>query len=184
MALLETQIVQTRNDPVTINNLNNEMSSFGWSVLSVQVTHNQNTKTYTKTLDMMFGTGVDTVETTTIEYATITYQRDRKMENYEELAELERQYCELRSELETRLAEVDLEEQEARSYAFKPNFSLSPKKHREFGKKQFAAQMNFIKAVITGKDSYSEKSIEAKNQIALQYRPNFDQIRRKAEALL
>ena len=55
------------------------------------MTHSQDTKTYTKTLgDMM--SGDKTVETTTINYATLTLQRDKQMNNYKEILELEREY--------------------------------------------------------------------------------------------
>ncbi len=105
MALLETKIIQVKNDPSSINQSNEEWGHFGWSVQNVQVTHSQNTKTYKKELfDVIrdgptpgdpFNEGL-TVETTTINYATITYQRDKHMTNYHELAQLESEYWGLR----------------------------------------------------------------------------------------
>ncbi len=81
MALMETKIIQVANDPNVINASNEEWGKFGWSVQNIQVTHSQDTKTYTKTFtDYVYGD--KTVETTTINYATITYQRDKHMTNY------------------------------------------------------------------------------------------------------
>lgn len=61
---------------------------FGWTVLSVQITHSQDTKTYTSGL-LDYYSGDKTVETTTINYATITYQRDKAMPNYTRIAALQ-----------------------------------------------------------------------------------------------
>lgn len=88
--MTETKVMQVRNDVDDINECNEMMGKFGWKVLSVQVTHSQNTKTYTGVYD--YGTGNQTVETTTINYATITYQRDRDMRNYAQIAALEQEY--------------------------------------------------------------------------------------------
>lgn len=90
MAIMETKIIQVKNDPEIINEFNETWGHFGWSTLSVQITHSQNTKTYTEPLN--YGTGIDTVETTTINYATITYQRDKAMAGYSRLTELEKEY--------------------------------------------------------------------------------------------
>ncbi len=90
MGMMETKIVQVKNDPETINNCNEIWGKFGWNVLSIQVTHTQNTKTYTAWYQ--YNTGDATVETTTINYATITYQRDKGMENYTQLAKLENEF--------------------------------------------------------------------------------------------
>ena len=81
MAVTETKIIQVENDSRTINASDEEWGKFGWSVLSVQVTHSQNSK------DLG-----DKVETTTINYVTITYQRDKSMPNYRRIAELEEEY--------------------------------------------------------------------------------------------
>lgn len=94
MGVMETKVIQVRNDPEEINRSNEEWGRFGWSVLSIQVTHSQNTKTYTKGFD--YYTGDKTVETTTINYATITYQRDKEGKNYSRFAELEKEYQSLR----------------------------------------------------------------------------------------
>ena len=95
MAITETKIIQVNNDPSIINRANEEWGKFGWSVLSVEVTHTQNTKTYTP----YYGADHDVVETTTINYATITYQRDKQMPNYLRITELEQEYASLVEEL-------------------------------------------------------------------------------------
>ncbi|MBQ4610027.1 MAG: hypothetical protein IJN79_02535 [Clostridia bacterium] len=89
--MLETKVVQVANNPDILNRTNEIWGSFGWNVSNVQVTHSQNTKTYTSG----FGhwTGDSTVETTTINYATVTYQREKNMENYERVVELENEYA-------------------------------------------------------------------------------------------
>ncbi len=86
--MMETRIVQVANNPEAINRSNDVWGIFGWNVLSVQITHSQNTKTYTKGL-MDYYSGDKTVETTTINYATITYQRDKDMPNYTRIAALQ-----------------------------------------------------------------------------------------------
>ena len=98
MAVTETKIIQVDNEPEVINQSNELWGSFGWNVLNVQVTHSQDTKTYTKGLD--YYTGDKTVETTTINYATITYQRDKGIPNYRQIAALEKEYAEIDEQLD------------------------------------------------------------------------------------
>lgn len=81
MSLLETKVIQVENDQDVITNTSNLMGSFGWTVLSVQVTHSQNSK------DLG-----DRVQTTTLNYATMTLQRDKHMDNYAEIVRLENEY--------------------------------------------------------------------------------------------
>lgn len=90
--MIETKVIQVRNDPNTINEVNGIWGSFGWKVINVQITFSQNTETYTKLLDYLAGTGVNTVETTTVNYATITYQRDTSEASYSQKASLERDF--------------------------------------------------------------------------------------------
>ena len=90
MSVMETRIVQVKNDPAVINRSNEAWGQWGWSVLSIQVTHSQNTKTYQDGLQ--YGSSEVTVETTTINYATITYQRDKAMPNYIQIAQLQNEY--------------------------------------------------------------------------------------------
>ena len=85
MSLLETKVLQVENDQEAITNMSNVMGSFGWTVLSVQVTHSQNSK------DLG-----DRVQTTTINYATMTLQRDKHMPNYAEIVRLEDEYYRLK----------------------------------------------------------------------------------------
>ena len=87
MAMLETKIIQINNSEWAINESNERWGRFGWNVL---ITHSQDTKTYTQGTD--YYTGNQTVETTTINYATITYQRDKCMKNYAQIAALEQEY--------------------------------------------------------------------------------------------
>jgi len=94
--LMETKIIQVSNSPSIINETNELWSYFGWNVQNVQITHSQDTRTYTRGLD--YYTGDKTVETTTINYATITYQRDKNMPHYREFCELEREYNQILSE--------------------------------------------------------------------------------------
>ena len=182
MALLETRILQTANNPGSINNLNNEMACFGWSVLSVQVTHTQNTKTYTQGLDMLLGTGIDTVETTTIEYATITYQRDRKIENYAQIAAYEQQYLNLRTELAEKVDENESKDHLSFS-DFTSLFTLNPikfiKNTLNLEKKMFL----FIFSIL-GMDTRSKDTIQRNNDLYAQYEQQLKQIRNQCEALL
>lgn len=90
MAIMETKIIQVKNDPNIINAVNEEWGRWGWSVLNIQITHTQNTKEYQDWTQ--YGSNEVTVETTTINYATITYQRDKSMPNYDRIAALEKEY--------------------------------------------------------------------------------------------
>ncbi len=90
MGVMETKIIQVKNDPYEINASNEAWGRWGWSVLSVQVTHSQNTREYQDWAQ--YGSNEVTVETTTINYATITYQRDKGMPGYDRILELEQEY--------------------------------------------------------------------------------------------
>lgn len=90
MSIMETKIIQVKNSESVINESNERWGRFGWNVLSIQITHSQDTKTYSNS--MTYYTGEHTVETTTINYATITYQRDKGMANYAQIAALEQEY--------------------------------------------------------------------------------------------
>lgn len=92
MKNVETKVMQVRNSTEVINQYNNDQSCFGWEVMNVQITHSQNTKTYSSAWDILGGNETATVETTTINYATITYKRDSNMPHYEEIVSLERKY--------------------------------------------------------------------------------------------
>lgn len=90
MGVMETKIIQVDNDPRMINAANEAWARWGWSVLNIQVTHSQNTREYQDWAQ--YGSNEVTVETTTINYATITYQRDKGMPCYDSISELEREY--------------------------------------------------------------------------------------------
>lgn len=92
MALMETKIIQIENSPYTLNRYNEIMGWFGWNVLNVQITHSQNTETYSSMLHYLAEDGIQTVKTTTINYATVTYQRDKGMANYYRIKEIEEEY--------------------------------------------------------------------------------------------
>lgn len=90
MGMMETKIIQVKNDPQVINEVNEAWGRWGWSVLNIQVTHSQNTREYQDW--SQYGSNQVTVETTTINYATITYQRDKSMPGYHRICELEQEY--------------------------------------------------------------------------------------------
>lgn len=186
MALMETKIIQTQNDPSVLNDMNNEMGSFGWSVLSVQITHTQNTKTYTKPLDMLCNTGIDTVETTTLDYATITYQRDKKMPNYHQIVAYENEYASLRLELAERVDEISRKDQVKFKDLFRPEFlkpTLNPKESLRLTKESTKLQMRFFASKL-GIDSRSNDAIQKSSELIEQYEQSLLNIRRQAEALL
>lgn len=103
MGVMETKIIQVENDPYTINASNEAWGRWGWNVLNVQVTHSQNTKEYQNWAQR--GSGEVTVETTTINYATITYQRDKGMSGYSRIAELEQEYAQVENRIIAQLNE-------------------------------------------------------------------------------
>lgn len=97
---IETKVMQVQNRESVINDTNEAMSCFGWNVLNVQITHNQNTKTFSSAWDQLGGNQTQTVETTTINYATITYQRDKSLTHYSEIVALEEEFNYVMSTLE------------------------------------------------------------------------------------
>lgn len=96
---IETKVMQIENRESVINKTNEAMACFGWNVMNVQITHSQNTKTYSSAWDQIGGNQSQTVETTTINYATVTYQRDKAMTHYAEIVELEERYNELEAQI-------------------------------------------------------------------------------------
>ena len=164
MVLAETKMIQVANDPTTINQTNQEWGSFGWSVLNLQITHTQDSKTYTRGLD--FFTGDSTVETTTINYATITYQRDKKMDNYAEIVRLENEYLAIMAERDEKLAEIEYKDKK---------ISLL------FG--GVKDMINMVKR-ITGNASLSKKANAEFEKVIAAYQPRLNQLRMQAEALL
>jgi len=183
MALTETMIIQTANDPVTINNMNNEWGCFGWSVLSIQITHSQDSRTYTRGLDYL--TGDLTTETTTINYATITYQRDRQLPNRAQIAALQQQYNQLRQELADEVARI---QQADYSQQAKDLFSTTRKdlfRHPvQTYKKQWGAVFNIGKKLFTEGNAYSDETVQRTNDLTNQYAIRLNEIRQEAESLL
>ncbi|MBQ2948703.1 MAG: hypothetical protein IJD94_07005 [Clostridia bacterium] len=103
MGMMETKIIQVKNDPQVINEVNEAWGRWGWSVLNIQVTHSQNTREYQDWTQ--YGSNQVTVETTTINYATITYQRDKGMPNYARLVQLEHEYDQVEARIWSQFAE-------------------------------------------------------------------------------
>ena len=62
------------------------------------ITHSQDTRTYTKDFADYY-TGSKTVETTTINYATVTLQRNKGIPYYQNLVALQKEYEELDANL-------------------------------------------------------------------------------------
>lgn len=166
MAVMETKIIQVKNDPRTINETNEAWGRWGWSVLSIQVTHTQNTKTYTSDWQRLTGSNEATVETTTINYATITYQRDKGIPNYERLVELEQEYGAVEAKVRARF--------EARREELK-NTQVSDAVKFEFGTKHVFIAIGLLWCyIIPGviyiayKYNQYKKSKTAENQLLLQ----------------
>ena len=168
MALLETKMIQVANEPSNINEVNNEWGSFGWSVLSLQITHSQDSKTYSRGLD--FFTGDKTVETTEINYATITYQRDKKMDNYAQIQALVQQYLALRQEMDDRIDEIEQADLKISLFTLNPLKALK-------------SNVNLVKRV-TGKGGISSKARKECVAVMESYLPRLEAIRNQAEMLL
>ena len=92
----ETTVVQVKNDPKVINEMNQEAAIWGWSVQSVQITEQKVVKEGdSHQRENIWGDKVITeteVITEHINYATITYQRDLDDPRTQRLAELEKAY--------------------------------------------------------------------------------------------
>ncbi len=182
MALLESKIIQIANDPAVINNATEIWGSFGWTVLSVQVTHSQDSRTYQQWYE--YGTNYSTTETTTINYATITFQRDKKMNHYAEIVTLERQYHTLINEMESKIHEVT---------QLDNPFSNSPQKQKmlkDRGLNIFQRYIENYKDSFRGAAKMLGISVESKwaqetiMEIRVEYVDQLDSIREQAEALL
>ena len=122
MAITETRVVQVPNDPRVINTSNEAWRRWGWTVLGVQVTNSQDSHISggsfsSSTHDgITSGLGTIEIETTVINYATITYQRDTGMENYEQIAALQRDYensdARMKMELNDKYQQIEKMKQE------------------------------------------------------------------------
>lgn len=90
--MIETKVLRVENDEDVINDVGRERICFGWTVANVQVTHSENTKTYSSVWDQIGGNRSQTVETNIVDYATVTLQRDTALTHYMELVDLEEEY--------------------------------------------------------------------------------------------
>lgn len=90
--MIETKVLRVENDEDVINETSHDRGCFGWTMTNVQVTHSENTKTYSSAWDQIGGNRSQTVETTVVDYATVTLQRDTAMPHYAELKALEKEY--------------------------------------------------------------------------------------------
>ena len=135
---------------------------------------------------MLCNTGSDTVETTTLEYATITYQRDRKMPHYLQIVDYENEYASLRNELAAKVDEIARKDQVTLKDLFRPEFikpCFNLKESMRLSKEASKLQMRFIASKF-GLDNRSNDAIQQSNELIDQYNHALDQIRRQAEALL
>ena len=105
--MIETKVLRVENTESSINSVGRTRGCFGWTVTNVQVTHSENTKTYSSAWDQIGGNQTQTVETNIVDYATITLQRDTAMANYMKIVDLEEEYERLANQEETLSATVE-----------------------------------------------------------------------------
>lgn len=89
---IETKIMRVENSESIINETNRLMGYFGWDTSNVQITNSQSSRTYSSAWDQIGGNQTQTVETTVINYATVTYQRDKNIAHRDQLCELEDEF--------------------------------------------------------------------------------------------
>ena len=90
--MIETKVVRIENSEEAMNETSKVRGCFGWTVANVQVTHSENTKTYSSVWDQIGGNRSATVETNIVDYATVTLQRDTALTHYMDLVDLEEEY--------------------------------------------------------------------------------------------
>lgn len=93
---IETDVIQVKNDPRIINEVNLDAAIWGWSVLNIQIT-DQKTVREGDSHGRLSAFGDKYVVTTEVitehtSYATITYQRDLDDPKIQKLAELQLAY--------------------------------------------------------------------------------------------
>ena len=89
MAVLEIRIIHVSDGLQAVDETNTLYRCFGWSVQNVRIPCGGNPAVAGKqTGDALF----KNKEMKTINYVTITYQRSRGMDHYDEIAALEREY--------------------------------------------------------------------------------------------
>ena len=109
--MIETKVLRVENTESAINSVGRTRGCFGWTVTNVQVTHSENTKTYSSAWDQIGGNQTQTVETNIVDYATITLQRDTALEHYMDLVDLEEEYDHLAEQAEDFRTAVEKNEQ-------------------------------------------------------------------------
>jgi hypothetical protein len=166
MAIIETKVMRVENSDTKITEISNDLACFGWTVTNVQVTHSQNSKTYSSAWDQLGGNQSQTVETTTINYATMSLQRDKTMQNYAQIKELENEYWALQREFDETEAAFENEINEG-CLMMALKLCLWP--------------ITLIRFLLSlGKESKSDKLLKHKKEI----RERQLEVCRKAEALL
>lgn len=108
--MIETKVMRIENTEECINQIGRERVCFGWTVTNVQVTHSENTKTYSSVWDQIGGNRSQTVETNIVDYATVTLQRDTALAHYMELVDLEEEYDELSEQAVNLRSAIDKKE--------------------------------------------------------------------------
>ena len=87
MAFYETRTIQVANDPNVIDKTNELMGEFFWEVKSQQITDRKDS--HTEHTD--YGSYIEErVVTSSANYCTITYQRDKMLPHYDEVVNIER----------------------------------------------------------------------------------------------
>ena len=108
--MIETKVLRIENDEDVINETSRNWGCFGWTMTNLQVTHSENTKTYSSAWDQIGGNRSQTVETTVVDYATVTLQRDTSHAHYMELVDLEEEYERLVAQADNLLCAINKKE--------------------------------------------------------------------------
>lgn len=90
MALKETITIQTVNNPKVINELHERYAVFFWNVLHVQITHDMDS--HLEFRDAGFGNIEIRNAKSNVEFATITYERDKLIPYYDAIKATEAKY--------------------------------------------------------------------------------------------
>ena len=95
---MQTEMIQVKNDPKIINEVNSNAAIWGWSVLNIQITDQKIVREGDSKGGLQQGFFNDKYVVTTevitehVNYASITYQRDLDDPRTAKLAELEKAY--------------------------------------------------------------------------------------------
>ena len=95
---MQTEMIQVKNDPKIINEVNSNAAIWGWSVLNIQITDQKIVREGDSKGGLQQGFFNDKYVVTTevitehVNYASITYQRDLDDPRTARLAELEKAY--------------------------------------------------------------------------------------------